>query len=649
MKICPGCRREINDDLTVCVYCGFTFDQTTKEVDEQIQDQQPDDAEAGCKIHDPEPECVQTADPTGVPAAGLAKDGGYTENMYDNAQTEKKKKPLLFIGLGAAICAIIVLVLIFSLSGGRKNSGLEPDNMVVLLDEDGNAYYAEKDRSVKVEGHFQQGYATLDREHLIVLDKNGNLYVYDGKGENEEKVSGNVSLVYGIRDKGLVFCKTHVKEAKVDDILQKLAEEAPKYSYAAYKAVFDNEFPDGKAEEAKWFYELLVGSPYNEVSSEDEYFRYLFEEKEITNLGIGKCLLAAHKLNILFTDDESICQLTENSMEKEKITSCKEDMEIVLYGMSDSGRMGVWSEYDESETCFYVSEDASKTKLGTVETNDININFGECYFDKNGQQIVTFNYYTDKIFRKKLGEEPEIIHAGGLIGSGVYSPDGRIRSGDAELNNFYICTKGEITDSRSSFYYIDNNGEREKVLADISIKALADGKIYYLDDEDNLYQAEIDRDKVSNEIKITSDVDDAKLSEDGAYIYYSKDYDDGATTLYSCMTNKKSLEPEKIAEEVGSYKIQADGKSVAYLRDMSKVKGSHTSCGDLYIKEIGKESEKISSDVVRIYSPYEQGYISDKYVNFFKYNSVYEENKIKGDYVYYNGKENQTLIKDVLY
>ena len=87
-----------------------------------------------------------------------------------------------------------------------------------------------------------------------------------------------------------------------------------------------------------------------------------------------------------------------------------------------------------------------------------------------------------------------------------------------------------------------------------------------------------------------------------------------------------------------------------YIKDAAEAKGTYTKYGDLYIKDIGKDSEKISSDAANIYSPYEKGYISDKYLNFIKYDSVYKDSKlIIGDYVYYNGKENQTIIKDIKY
>lgn len=649
MRICSNCGREIDDSVQVCVYCGHAFDQTVKESNEQVPDQETEGAKADSEVHENELEDEQITEPVSAPVTEMAADVPKTEGSFDNSQNGKKKKPMLYIGIGAAACVIIALVLLFALSG-RKDSGLEPNKMVVLMDEEGNAYYSKKDTAVKVEGDFLKGYGTMDGKHLIALDENGDLYVYDGNGKNEEKISGKVSAIYDVRDKGVIFCKKQVTEAEVDDILKKLAEKVPKYTYAAYKAVFDETFPDKKVEEAKWFYELLVGSPYNEEITADQYFRYLFEEKETTELGTGKCSLAKHNLNLLFTDYENIYQLAENSTEKEKISSCNTDMEILLYGMSDSGRMGVWSEYDESETLFYVSEDVSKTKIGAVPANEVNIKFGECFFDKNDQQLIIFNYYTDKIFRKKWGEEAQAINAGGLIAGGIYSRDGQITDGAAELNEFYIRTLEDVSDQSGNLYYIDKNGEREKVLTDRKILAVANGRVYYVDEEDNLYQAEMDKDKVKNEVKITSDINEVDLSEDGAYIYFTKDPHDGNSTLYSCKTNQKSLEPEKIAEEVSFYRITADGKRVAYIKDAAEAKGTYTKYGDLYIKDIGKDSEKISSDAANIYSPYEKGYISDKYLNFIKYDSVYKDSKlIIGDYVYYNGKENQTIIKDIKY
>lgn len=97
--------------------------------------------------------------------------------------------------------------------------------------------------------------------------------------------------------------------------------------------------------------------------------------------------------------------------------------------------------------------------------------------------------------------------------------------------------------------------------------------------------------------------------------------------------------------------IGSDGKTVYFLKDVERIKGTYTDCGDLYVWSYGKgESEKLTSEVIEnsLTSNLTTGEINKNGFVYFKFNSKTED-EILIDAFYYNGKESVKMASELTY
>lgn len=146
----------------------------------------------------------------------------------------------------------------------------------------------------------------------------------------------------------------------------------------------------------------------------------------------------------------------------------------------------------------------------------------------------------------------------------------------------------QLTSSLVDKNDVDNEDLNESsYVFGVAFTVSKDGKlIFYYDkcsgDGDSLYYRSIKKPE-QEPVKIGSDVNDYYVTEDASTIYYSKTSDDTAT-LY-----KKTLKDdnkEKLADNVSAFFVSSDETTVLILDDDYGI----------YIKEDGKDKEKIASD-----------------------------------------------------
>ena len=203
-------------------------------------------------------------------------------------------------------------------------------------------------------------------------------------------------------------------------------------------------------------------------------------------------------------------------------------------------------------------------------------------------QALVNRYYA---YQCKMSEDGKLI----------FFPD-KIESGDDGVNLYYRQINNKKKDPEkvdSSVYYYQVNKAATFVT-------------YYKSSQD-LYQYSLRKDEKN---KIDNEVKDYQVSDDGSKVYYYKD--SGELYLW---TNVRS-EKEKLDSDVKALvHMTKDAKTIYYIKD-----------GNLYRKSIGKDKEKISSDVKKVFRVYDSGEIY-----FAKTDSEYI------DLWYYDGKEGEKI------
>ena len=517
---------------------------------------------------------------------------------------QKKQKEVKAMKKTVAIILAFVLSLSLAACGqstSPRNAKPETNTLIAAkYDGDGVAYVPLMSGSAaKIDDDVFRSAGTPDRAHIVVLTKDGVLYFTDADQTTKTQVT----------DKG--------------DSIQIVADEGVLYT-----------------------------------DSDGDYHRYLFADGSDVNIGeVSTYKQSETGFNLALAVDSSLYVLAGNAQEKEKIgniiNSCK-----FLY-VSNDGKTAYWNDYKENEETVFISVNGDKTKIGTFETSSDKYTGSAVTYNGNNKFAVVTNYYSDTLFVVPESGEPLKIKLGNeLASSTVYTKTGRLsKDTSSAFSGIYVTVEGSDGDN---LYYIDAKGEREKVLSKIGAYAIYDNYLYFLDEDNNLKVAKIEDTTLSNEEKITGDVEILDAASDNGYVYFVKDYNstDGTGILYAY---KKGSDPVKITSDVSCSKYfgvgyikgsnSADGKTIYFYKDSTDIKDTYSDYAVLYKNTYGDaEPTKIASDVVvgTINSGYASGLINNNSFIYLKYSSVKGEDIIV-DWYYYNGTDSSKMAADVIY
>ncbi|MGC4018114.1 MAG: hypothetical protein QM793_01980 [Muricomes sp.] len=442
----------------------------------------------------------------------------------------------------------------------------------------------------------------------------------------------------------------------MDKVLEAIVDDYSEYTtFDVVKSVFESTYEDKTVISAKAMYYSLVGDFYeDDAASQVEIYRYIFKTKKTEALGnLQQYVLSRYTLNMIFIDSRGIYAWNEAEKEPVKISSYKDAEAVKLLGVSDNGKLAAWAEGINEATEVYVSEEGEKTKVGNFDDIDGEYQISQVELVNNGTEAIFYHTGSEKIFRKKQGKEPQEIHAGGNVElAGIYSAKDKISINEkAKVEELYVEVESNNEDGKIDLYCIEENGERQKLLSDITlIWYIKNGKVFYEKDEETLYCADLGKMEVKNETKLASDVMSTECSFDGRVLYFQKLNDvEELTSLYVVRTDGKILEPEKIASGVSGYNISEDGMGVAYTAQGRAIEDASGSYGELYVKYMGKDAKKISSDVAWVYSNKEYSIIDVSELAFFKYDTLNDDNKIIGNYEIYDGKNVSIIGKELIF
>ena len=574
-----------------------------------------------------------------------------------------------------------------------------------IVDDNGNALKVPGDEKV------DDCDMTADRKHIVVLYEDGSLSVFDSSMENETKIASDVDD-YVLRDSGIFYVRDCYAGLTIDKVLQAIISDlsadkskdtdtkdtdakdtdakdtdakdsdakdtdakdsdAKKDAIDTLKKELDE---DASVYDAVELYKELVGKNYYEVYKiNDTMVRYLFGSGETAEITIKPDAdfnynVADDNLNILYTIDDAVYSLLENQTESSKLGTKKAD-ELYPIGISSVSGQAVWADIEDNSSTkfkysylkgyyadinneynltYYTYADNDSVKLGEGETTSASdYIFARVFFPENGKSImfappckeggklITWNA-EDGVNSYNLGDSLN-------VGAMLFTADGSISfETKSAIDGVYYFTTTDM-------YYLTFSADREKVISDIEGGSIVNGKLFYIK-EDVLYSAELKGSELGESEKIASDVYSYKVLSDGETVAYLKDYDieDGGQ-LFIKQTGKDA---EKVTSEVNEYVATTDN-GLLIMKDVTETDvvswgNNHYSYGELYSYSIGKELVKISSDVVTdFYSSGTSGlYYDVSQLRFGKYDRVDDKDLIVSVF-FYDGKEATNVVSDIV-
>jgi hypothetical protein len=405
---------------------------------------------------------------------------------------------------------------------------------------------------------------TPDRNNIVYLTEEGTLYAIAADAVEAEKIASNVSEVDKLENSGLV-----------------------------YKEQFDNSSDD-----------LFV------------YYRYTFSDKEIVKLGlVYKLIYAEDSLDmayVLFDGIEnreslksikdlkmSVRILKNDSVESETLSTISYDniYDVTLLAISENANKLIWSE-EESSTSgerVYIYADGDKDVLCSVDGSVINVQYN------NDMSLITFTDRKNSVFYAAVNGDTEKYRLPNDISwEDIYTDKGEVSESTSSTKGFYVSCYTGNSYYNYDLYWVDNEGDREKIAENLQDYRIINDKIIYLDEEDRLYSAKLSEREIIDETKIAGDVEGFYLANDGETIYYYKDL--GGSNVWTLFAYTGKGDPEKISSEAAGvysplFYISDDAKYVYYFEDIEKVGSRY--CGTLMKYSLkDKESTKIAGEVL---------------------------------------------------
>lgn len=523
------------------------------------------------------------------------------KEIPSSVPSQKKKKLPVILTIVGGTVAIFILVLILVL-GGAQETPVKPDVINAKITDDGTAYIPLFDGTgITINDEVKSAVLSKDRKHLVVLLLDGSLYVTDPQQSSKKIIAENAKYIV-VRNEGLLY-------KDKDDIL--------------YRVMFDD------------YTSVKIGTDVAALTAQDT-------------------------ISILYaTGDGDIYTMAATSSVGTKVGSFDDTVE--LEAVSNDGQISVWVNKNDNEITIYLNEGDNRATLGKLETRN---NYTYASFSEDQKMAVVTNTESDRMWIKAAGADPVEAKLPHIVKNGsVFTGNGNLLDATAdEVKSLYISTE---SDSGNNLYNITLAGDRERVLSKIKYYTIFNENIVYKDIENNLICGIINGTEVEDERKIASDVDVFEVTDNGKFIYYTKDYeeDNDFATLYCYKLGEE--EPIKVASEVGCFSgvddygvmgwtyntYSTDGATVFYFVDLETVGDTYSEHGTLKKWTYGQDnSTKIASEVLTysVNDSLSSGEVEKDSFMFLKYSSTGEDEKIYANWMYYNGTDTVKIASDII-
>lgn len=514
------------------------------------------------------------------------------------AQPRKKKTPIIIAIAGLAVVVIAAVLLVGNLLNGGSSSKAGPAAISAKMTDDGTAYIPLMDGScVTINEDVKSATITKDKKHIVVLLKDGTLYVTDKEQSQKDEIASNCDSISDIRNEGFFYTD---KKKEV------------------YRVAFEDFSP------------LKLG-----------------KEVEFT--------VARNSISVIYATVEGNIY-TMNSTETEGNKVGTYSGSVTTEAISDDGKISVWVTTRNDVQTIVLNDGDEKVTLGEV---NYKYNYTYAVFSEDQEFVVIGNLYSDRMWMKYPEKEPIEVKLGAIPGSGnIFTDKCHVSKAKAgEISSLYVSTEAN---TGSNVYHISMEGDRERILSKISNYYVANGNIVYKDSNNTLYFAKLDNDDISDEVKIASDVDIFEFTDNGKYVYYMKDYKDesGSFYCYKIGEDDPVKIASDVAAYYGGERTSwmyttysSDGASVFFFKDMEEISGTYSDQGTLMQWTYGDDSAaKISSDVMNysVTSVLDSAKVNTDSFLYMKYSSVDKDNNIYVDWMYYNGEKATAFAVDVI-
>lgn len=520
--------------------------------------------------------------------------GAQSVSVIPEEKPKKKSRKLPLIIGAVVVLAVAAAVLVMSLIGGGSSGSVQMNPIYAQIDEDGNAYLPLMNgKVVKIADEVSDAALTPDQQHIVVLLEDGDLYITDTKLSKKTTIASDATNLLAVRNEGFLY------------------------------------------------------------SDEDDlYYRVLFKNNKPQELGENLALsVADNTLSVLYaTDNGGIYTLAAGSDEEVKVG--RFDDWVELKSISNDGKISVWVNKDGSTNSLILNEGEERSNLGELTGKYTTV---YVTYSKDQGLMTVASPYAESMWIKEPGKDAVKVKLGsGISGSTIYTDKGQLADVKAsQVGCLYI---GASSGDLCNVYAVTLDGERERILSKVDSFSVTGSKIVYTDDGD-LYIANLKKDTVDKEQKITGSVDTFTMSRNGGYVYFMKDAEDNAGTLYCLKVGAK--EAQKVSGDVAcltfgsltlmNVRASEDGKTIFFLKDLEEIDDSYRDMGILTSWSYGKSTTKLASDALYgSFTSYRtDGVISPNSFMFEKY-AYSDGGDIYVDWMYWNGKEAVKLASDVL-
>ncbi len=406
-----------------------------------------------------------------------------------------------------------------------------PIDAVVGLD--GTGYIPRMDGTViEIDGDVESAVLTVDRSRVVVLETDGDLYWAPADDPAAStRIGTDVQGVY-LRSSGVVYITGDEGYEHVS---------VRRYSFETGTSV-----------------EVMDEEATGEVES---------------------FAMSENSLNMLLADGQGNVRLYREDGDGSEHLASYTDEPWMTY-VSDDGSEAVWvtvseqyNDYTESydsESTYYRFYNGEREKLGSTDS----YSYGPTLFHTLDKEFfVMTDSQSDTLYFWHAGQPTVSARMGSQMAynAEVYTADGPLRQAQSapEDGLYVLVSTAPDNYSSNSVYFVDANGDRERVVSDVYNYQICQGRMFYLTSDDDLYTATVEGSMLGESVKIASGVQAYNVSWDAKTICYTKDPDDEYTcSLYWYDVENDSN--ERLATGVPTYSVymSRDGQSVFYMQDM---------------------------------------------------------------------------------
>lgn len=493
---------------------------------------------------------------------------------------------------------------------------------------DGDAFFPKQDGTVeKISGEIYSAVATKDRNHTVILEKDGSLSILSGG--TKTVIANDVRDISKVTDDAIIFSR-----------LQNEGKYYPPNDYS---------------------YEKSSNNIYS-------YGRYTFSNAETYSMGedvsyrmsdVGGALLYA-------TNNEKNSKYELHLVKGSEVASnvvLTSTNPIQAVGVNQDGSIYAWAEKSSDGYTVFVYANGEKQKAFVDEKADA---YGyNMSFNTTGDfaTITASGFDTIALWTLNNGVT-KVRLPGKLYSSTFYTDKGHIGTyPDVEAGAVYVLT--DEGKNVKNLYAVTLDGTREKIANSITDMAIRLGHLYYITNDGVLYASDLSNGVLTNEAKIADGVCDFVVSPDGTAIVYSRDVaSDRVGALY--YYTSKLDRPVRISAESYCYayyysyseywsynlpaKFSNDGTTILFFVDSNNIEDTSYYTATLMQYNIAKEeTTRIGSDILTsIDGEYVGSYPKHNGFWYYKYATLDDEGSAIFDLMYWNGESAITLANDII-